>query len=172
MTPATEDVLYEFVDGERRELPPMGVFQSSLATLLSYFLNLYVMPRQLGQVMVEGLFVLQAEPKFQRKPDVAFVSKERWPGPLPRLEAWPVVPDLAVEIVSPTNTADDVLAKIHDYFRFGVKRVWVIYTEVSEVYVYESPTRIRVLQHADVLEEEPLLPGFRLPLADLFPAER
>jgi Uma2 family endonuclease len=82
-----------------------------------------------------------------------------------------VVPDLAIEVISPTNTAADVLVKVRDYFRAGVRRVWVIYPVEGEVYAYESPTVIRVLQRGDELDGEDVLPGFRLPLATLFEDE-
>src|SRR5207244_2037726 len=106
--------------------------------------------------------------------DVAFVSDERWPRArrVPDDAAWDVVPDLAIEVVSPSNIANEVVAKVGEYFRAGVQRVWVVYPKQPLVYVYESPTAaIRVLRVGDELDGAPLLPGFRLPLATLFEGE-
>jgi Uma2 family endonuclease len=78
------------------------------------------------------------------------------------------VPNLAVEVVSPTNTADDVLGKLNDYFQAGVERVWVVYPSQRQIYVYASPTEPKVLTEDDDLTDEVLLPGFRLSLRTLF----
>ena len=116
------------------------------------------------------LFRLALPDSPERRPDVAFVSYQRWPHSrkIPRTPAWEVTPDLAVEVVSPSNEAGKVLAKVREYFRAGVQVVWVVWPATEEVYVYESPTRIRVLERTDELEGGTLLPGFRLPVATLF----
>jgi Uma2 family endonuclease len=106
----------------------------------------------------------------ERRPDVAFVSFERWARDrrVPRTRAWAVAPDLAIEIVSPTNTADEIAEKLKDYFQVGVRNVWVVYPRQSKVYVYTSPTAIRVLALGDELDGGDVLPGFRLPLHKIF----
>jgi Uma2 family endonuclease len=116
------------------------------------------------------LFDLGATIQCKRRPDVAFVLYDRWPPQqrVPRTEAWNVVPNLAVEIVSPTDRADDLMNKVTEYFCAGVERVWVIFPAQEHVYVYESPTTVRILTRADALQGEPLLPDFRLPLAAFF----
>ena len=78
-----------------------------------------------------------------------------------------MVPDLAIEVVSPNNTAQECLLKVQEYFRAGVQRVWVIYPGVEQIYVYSSPTDPRVLTRSDILSGEPLLPGFQLPVSTL-----
>ena len=75
-----------------------------------------------------------------------------------------MVPNLAVEIVSPKNYANEVVGKIEDYFRCGVQRVWVIYPEVSKVYDYDSPTSVQILTPDQSLEGRDILPGWELPL--------
>jgi Uma2 family endonuclease len=123
--------------------------------------------------VIEMLFRIDAAANLQRRPDVAFVSYERWPRSrrVPEDAAWDVVPELAIEVVSPTNLAEDLLAKVGEYLRVGVRQVWVIYPAAAQVHVHESPTHIRVLGRGDELDGGPLLPGFRLPLAELFEAE-
>ncbi|MCI0638918.1 MAG: Uma2 family endonuclease [Gemmataceae bacterium] len=164
---------YEVVNGVRRELPPMGAFESGLASFLCTILGTFARRRDLGSVVVEVLFLLDAVKDLQRRPDLAFVSYARWPKGqrIPKTAAWKTVPDLAAEVISPWNTADEVMEKIQDYFRYGVQRVWVIYTSVEQVLVYDSPTSIRVLKRGDVLDEATLLPGFSLPVSSLFDEE-
>jgi Uma2 family endonuclease len=70
--------------------------------------------------------------------------------------------------VSPSNTADEIQVKIHDYFQSGVELVWVIYPEHREVYVYGSPVSVQVRARTDVLEGGKVLPDFRLALEELF----
>jgi Uma2 family endonuclease len=81
------------------------------------------------------------------------------------------VPNLAVEIVSPKNYANEVVHKIEDYFRSGVQRVWVIYPEVSKVYDYDSPTLVQVLTMDQTLVGRNVLPGWELPLEAIFQSE-
>ncbi len=168
------DVLYEVVDGKRVELPPMGARECHLATDLAGFLWSFARSIRLGRVESELLFLLNAELDLQRRPDVAFVSYARWPRerPVPGTAAWEVVPNLAVEVVSPTNTAIEVLAKVREYFQTGVQRVWVVYPHEEQVYVYSSPTSIRVIERSGELDGQEVLPGFRLPLSELFEQEQ
>jgi Uma2 family endonuclease len=116
------------------------------------------------------LFDLTVAVGRKRRPDVAFVSFERWPRQrhIPRTEAWEVVPNLAVEVVSRTDSADHVVGKVAEYFHAGVERVWVVWPSQEHLYVYDSPTQVRILTRTDVLQGEPILPHFRLPLAELF----
>ncbi|HEV3258825.1 MAG TPA: Uma2 family endonuclease [Gemmataceae bacterium] len=168
--PADGDLLYEVVNGERVELPPMGIYEASIACLLDQHLGPFAAAQQLGRVGVEYLFRLNPAARLQRRPDLAFVSYQRWPKnrPIPRTDAWDVVPDLATEVVSKTNLAEEIILRVQEYFQAGVQLVWVIYPVVRQVYVYESPTRIRVLVSTEELDGGTLLPGFRLPLSTLF----
>jgi Uma2 family endonuclease len=164
-----EEPLYEIVNGKRVELLPMGLYESTIANILGFHLNLVAIPHQLGWIEIEVLFLLPVANQ-QRRPDVAFVSYQRWPRnrPLPRGDAWPVAPDLAVEVVSPSNQADEVMRKMNEYFQAGAQRVWIVWPSLKQVYVYESPTQVRILTGGDELDGQPMLPGFRLPVAGLF----
>jgi Uma2 family endonuclease len=129
-----------------------------------------VEPGGLGRVVTEGLFILDPVSDLRRRPDVAFVSAEKWPldRPLPESGDWEVVPDLAIEVTSPNDLFREVLAKVHEYFRLGVRQVWVVLPEDQEIYIYDSPTELRILTAADQLDRAPLLPGLRLPVAAIF----
>jgi Uma2 family endonuclease len=165
--------LYEVVDGEVREVPHMGAFEAELAMLLGRMLDVFAREHGLGRAAVEMLFRIDPGRKLQRRPDVAFVSAARWPidRRAPRAAAWDVVPDLAVEVISPTNQTGDDAVKLEDYFRAGVRAVWIVHPAVEKVYAYDSPTAVRILARGDTLDGGALLPGFRLAVADLFGPE-
>jgi Uma2 family endonuclease len=165
--------LYEVVSGQIVEKPSMGAFESALASFLQDLMGPFARKNRLGRVVAEMLFLIEPAKKMKRRPDLAFVSKERWPlkKSIPRTEAWDVVPDLAVEVISESNLADGVEVKREEYLKAGVRQVWVIYPVTCKVYVYDSPTTVRILQVGDDLDGGSLLPGFRLSLAVLFGQE-
>ncbi len=149
----------------------MGIFATWVASKLVILLGHHVAAQNLGWVVSEGLFHLPAPMNRDRRPDVAFVPYERWPKnrPIPPLDnAWDVVPALAVEVVSPTDVAEQLQEKIAEYFQAGVQLVWVVYPQRRQVHVYESLARIRGLSRPDELDGGAVVPGFRLPLTELF----
>jgi len=107
---------------------------------------------------------------LQRRPDAAYVSFNRWPRnrEVQSAAAWDVIPNLAIEIVSPSNGANEIVEKIEDYFSAGVERVWVVYPTVEKVYVYDAPASVQILTRTQTLEGGPMLPGFLLPLAEIY----
>jgi Uma2 family endonuclease len=176
--PSHEDEpLFEIIDGQRVELPPMSQFAARLGSRLLIKVAGFNDAHDLGEVVGEVLFCLPLDKDRNRRPDVAFVSYKRWPKGKPsnRAEnAWHVVPDLAVEVVSPTDRAEEVMDKVREYCQAGVDLVWVFYPTLQLVTVYETLARIRVLTAADELDGGSVLPGFRLPLGPFFaelPAE-
>jgi Uma2 family endonuclease len=165
-----DEPLYEIVDGQRVDVPPMSVYTTWLASRLHGLLWPYVEEHGLGTCVMEMLFILDAERNLRRRPDVAFVSAERWPldREIPTTGDWAIVPDLAVEVISPNDIFQDVLTKLHEYFQYGVQLVWAVVPEAQQVYVYDSPTQVRILTGRDTLTGGKLLPDFHLPLARLF----
>lgn len=128
---------------------------------------------RLGITVCDMLFILDANSNLRRRPDVAFVSKERWPPDrgIPQTGDWEVVPDLAAEVISPSDVLEDVLAKMAEYFDKGVRQVWIVVPLRQQIYVFDSPTQVRILSAVDELDGGQLLPGLRLPLARLFQRE-
>ena len=169
-SPYIEEPLYEVVDGLRVELPPMGARPTEIATILAVNLGTFSKRQKLGRVVVELLFLLDDASKLQRRPDVAFISAARWPlkSPAPDDAAWGVIPDLAIEVVSPTDRAEEAIGKIGEFFRAGVRAAWVVYPKERLVYVYDSFTTIRVLTDPDALDGGEIVPGFHMPLTELF----
>jgi len=164
---APPDTLFEVVNGVRVE-KTMSVYEQIIATRLIGLMEPFCRLNALGQAVVETDFRMPGSANT-RKPDAAFVSRARWSGPIPRIRAWAVAPDLAVEVVSPTDVMFDVLDKLHEYFRCGVSQVWLVFSNVEQVYVYTSPTAVRILNRTDTLTAEGVLPGFAVSVADLFP---
>jgi Uma2 family endonuclease len=169
---AEDDPLYEIVDDQRVELLPMAANAVQIAFNLAFEIKAFAKSHDLGQASTEMLFRLRSKPKLHRRPDAAYVSFERWPKGqrIPKDNAWDVIPDLVVEVVSPNDYAVEILVKIREYFEAGVRRVWLIYIDEALVYEYDSPRSIRVLGREDVLEGGSVIPDFRLPLSELLEA--
>jgi Uma2 family endonuclease len=167
--PPRDDIFFEVVDNEVRELPPMGAREVQLASSLIRILGSFAWDHALGQVVSEMLFLLDPRTNLQRRPDLAYVSFARWPRDrrVPATPAWEVVPDLAIEVVSASNLASEVMEKVEDYFAMGVQRVWVIYPDIEKLYDYSSPAAVNILAGGDLLDGGAILPGLRFPLADI-----
>jgi Uma2 family endonuclease len=172
VTPPSGDVLYEVVNGRIVE-KPMGAKSTWIASFLLQNLGHFALEHHLGRAVVEMLFLIDPAKKLQRRPDMAFVSFGRWPRSrqVPDEATWNVVPELAVEVVSPSNTGTEILTKLETYFQAGVQLVWVIWPDQAKVYIYDSPTSVHILQVGDDLDGGAVVPGFRLPVATLFEDE-
>jgi Uma2 family endonuclease len=161
---------YEVVDGRIVEEPHLGMFEHRMAYRLAVSISFFDPSGRLGEVVPDGLFILRHNPMLRRRPDVAFVSTQRWPtdrSPI-REVAWDVIPDIAVEFTSPSDLIDDLMDKIEEYFAAGVRLVWVIYPKQRKLYAYQSPTSVAVLSEGDELDGGAVLPGYRLSLTPLF----
>lgn len=145
----------------------MGFRESILASCLIELLRPFVRSHKLGLISGEqGTYELSG---LVRIPDVAFVSWERLPGrKIPEEPIPDVVPDLAIEVWSKTNTVAEMHRKRRDYFEAGVRLVWEVQPHVRRVRVYSGIDEFRELTAADTLTGDPVLPGFSLPIADLF----
>lgn len=160
---------YEVVDGVRVELPPMSTESTGIANFLAFALANFGLTQNAGMAYTEMLIKLPLNRDRSRKPDVIFVPFSTWARGrrLPDTAAWDIVPDLCVEVVSPTDRASNLNTKIEEYLEAGVRLVWVVYPETAVVHVYESSSAARRLTRADTLDGATVLPGFALPLADL-----
>jgi Uma2 family endonuclease len=112
---------------------------------------------------------MRLSPTISRAPDTAFISWGRIPaGPLSEDSLAEVVPDLAVEVLSPSNTKAEMARKRREYFQAGVRLVWEVDPRARTVAVFDSPERFLLLDATQTLDGGAVLPGFVLPLADLF----
>jgi Uma2 family endonuclease len=164
---AREDRLYELVDGVLVE-KAMGFRESHLAGVIIRFLGAFVADNDLGVVTAPDGTVRLA-PGLVRIPDVAFVSWDRLPNRVIPDEPIPdLAPDLAVEVLSESNTAEEMERKLKDYFFAGVRLVWLIDPEKRIADVYTAPDQSVRLDEGQSLNGGDVLPGFTLPLTELF----
>jgi Uma2 family endonuclease len=159
----------ELVEGRVRVMPPVGPEHAGSQIDLGALTRAFVREHRLGRVYGDGGFILRRNPDLTLGPDLAFVSAERMAAnPPPPRGFWEIVPDLVVEIVSPGDTAAEIDEKVRDYLSAGVRLVWVVYPRTRRVHVYQSTGAVQIIFGEGVLEGGDVLPGFRLPLADLW----
>ncbi len=147
--------------------PQPGAWHGEVTGRLYRELDAFVRARGLGKVTNQTGFELSREPLTVRGPDVGFVRRARVPAE-PPAGFWPGAPDLAVEVVSPSNTLSELQEKVIEYFDAGATQVWVIESRTRSVIVYHSLTDIAVLREPESLSAGDLLPGFAMPIAHLF----
>lgn len=159
--------LFELVQGVLVE-KTMGAYESMLAVEIACQLRNFVKPRKLGTVLgADGLLRLSSG--LVRIPDVAFLSMEKFPkGRFPREKIAPIAPDIAVEVLSDSNSRREMNEKLNEYFAAGARLVWYVDPKRREVQVFSSPTISRTLTEHAMLDGGEVLPGFELSLYDLF----
>jgi Uma2 family endonuclease len=159
--------LYELVDGTLVE-KGMGHKESVVAVELSRLLANFVTDKDLGYCTGADDLV-RVMPKLVRGPDVAFVSWNTRPERvIPQEQISTKVPDLAVEVLSPSNTRKEMQIKLKEYFLGGVKLVWIIDPEKRTAEAYTAPDAKTAIPPDGTLDGGSVLPGFSLPLATLF----
>lgn len=159
----------ELVRGRVVREPPAGFSHGALASRINVLLAGFVRERNLGIVVAaETGFVLSEEPSTVRAPDAAFVSHDRLPPEGPPAGFARFAPDLAVEVLSPSNTATDIQEKALDYLDAGTRAVWVVDPAARTVTVWRSRSEIRVLREDEELVGADALPGFRTRVGALF----
>ncbi|MCI0331919.1 MAG: Uma2 family endonuclease [Planctomycetes bacterium] len=163
----SEDRICELIDGVLVE-KTMGYFESRLAMILGYLIQGFVEQNDLGIVLgADGTLRILGDQI--RVPDVAFLSWRHFPGRVLPAEPVPALaPDLAVEVLSKGNTRAEMERKLDDYFIAGVRLVWFIDPASQSATVYEDRDRARQLSLSDSLTGGSVLPGFELPLQQLF----
>jgi Uma2 family endonuclease len=167
-----DEPLFEIIDGQRVELPPMSILASRVASRLFTHLGHFLIESPLGEALTETLVHLPLPVDRNRRPDVAFVSAPRIaqaPAQPGSDNAWDIVPELMVEVISPHDLAEEIMERLGEYWSAGAKLVWVVYPTQRLVYVYEGPRQVRILGEADELDGGKVLPGLRIPIGSLSP---
>lgn len=165
------DVRRELVDGEVVEMAPVGGIHGEITLRIGRRLVEHVDRHGGGKVLVGDVgFVLSLpnDPERVRAPDVAFVGSQRLPGGQLPEGFLPGAPDLAVEVLSPTDNPLQIQQKVRDYLEAGCRLVWVIAPQAKTVTVYRPDGSARLLREGDVLEGEDVLAGLRISLAEVF----
>jgi Uma2 family endonuclease len=162
-----EDKLYELVDHTLVE-KPMGSPESYLALRLGFLLQNYLAEHDSG-FLYGADSLIEMLPDVVRGPDVCFVSWAKRPErTVPTEPISDLIPDLAVEVLSPSNTRGEILRKLKEYFLAGVQLVWVIDPLKRTADVHTAPDVKTSLDESGTLDGADVLPGFRLPLVKLF----
>ena len=155
---------YEYAKGELIPMPPTSVEHGYISANLSSLLHLYVREKQLGRVIISDTGFRVGEQVLI--PDIAFLANARIPDNLSK--ASPIPPDLAVEVVSPTDVLYRVEEKAFAYLEAGTQLVWVLKPRSKTVTVYRSETDITLLTRNDTLTGENVIEGFSCQVAELF----
>lgn len=159
----------ELVRGRLVREPIPGGEHGWIQVILASALHGHADAHGLGVVLVESGYVLAESPPTVRGPDVSFVSRERIPPEGVVRGHWRMAPDLAVEVVSPSNRLAEMQEKVLEYLDAGSRMVWVVDPRTRSITVYRSPAEIRLLRRGDTLDGGNVVPGFRLPVEELFP---
>ncbi|MDE2855301.1 MAG: Uma2 family endonuclease [Chloroflexota bacterium] len=158
---------YELIDGVIIEMTKPGTRHGQLVIRLGRYLDIFVEENDLGIVTTETGYFPQDYRFMMLAPDVAYVSRARQPESDP--DKWmPIMPDLAVEIHSPTNTYKELREKAQLYLRHGSKLVWIIMPAKQSVEIHRPQIPPETLAFEDSLSGDDVLPGFELALRRLF----
>ena len=163
-----EDERGELIRGEWRPMVPPGFEHGEIALAIGSVLRAWVRERGLGVVTVESGYILERDPDTVVGPDVAYVRSERVPSPEQYAKFGPAAPDLAVEVVSPSQSRSFVEEKVAIYLSTGTHLVWMVHPQRRTVTVYSRDEKPRVLTENDILDGGDVLPGFTLPVAEIF----
>ena len=171
-SPEYVDRIVELVEGEIIEMSKPSGLHGQITFLLSLKIGNYVVDNGLGIVTAaETGFILERNPDSGdtiRGLDIAFISSERGPRVLPD-RLMDIAPDLAVEVISPSNDAADIRRKIGQLLEAGTALVWIIYPDLRIVDIHRRDGAI-TLNAADTLSGGDVLPGFEVPVSDIFPS--
>ena len=160
---------YELVKGELKKMAPAGSEHGDLAMRIGWRLAQHVENHKLGKTFAsETGFQIASNPDSVRAPDLAFVSEKRVEEAGEVIGYWPGAPDLAVEVISPTDRYTAVQAKVLDWLDAGTLMVAVVNPRQQTVTVYRSRTDITILTGNDIMDGQDVVPGWTLAIRELF----
>ena len=172
--PGGDDRYYELINGELIEMPPPDSLRSWLLSETSGYIRNFAKPLGVGFLFVHGGFSPADDPTTLLSPDVAFVRAERMPIPFPK-PFFDFMPDLAVEVKSPSNSYPELRRKARICLSSGTTLVWIIDREQQSAEVWrvdeDGGFESETLDINGVLRGEGVLPGFKLPMLELLPPE-
>jgi Uma2 family endonuclease len=160
---------YELVAGELRVLSASGWRHGEVVANVSTLLGAFIRERELGRGFGAGTgFLLKRDPDTVRAPDFAFIAKENLPKIKPEEVFWPGAPDLAVEVLSPGDATGEVDEKIEDWLAAGCAAVWIVDPQLQTVTIYQSRTSVVVKTAGELLQGDPVVPGFSCAVDEFF----
>jgi Uma2 family endonuclease len=160
---------HELVRGELTTMPPTSDEHGVRTVRVTIRLGVFIEKHNLGEAFgAETGFIISRNPDTVRAPDFAFVTKDRMTKQGLTGRFYPAAPDLAVEVLSPSDSAADVQEKIDEWLEAGTRQVWVINPAKKTVHVHSPGRAVAKSRVGDTLDGEDVLPGLKLPVADLF----
>ena len=169
LTLYSKGVRGELIRGELCETMPSGGRHGEVVVLACLALGNFIVPRRLGRLAASDSGVLlERDPDTVREPDIAFISAERLPLDVEVSGYYEVVPDLIVEVVSPSDSAREVMDKALMWLSFGARMVWAVNPQSRSVDVYRPGERTLTLTQDDTLDGLDVVPGFVCPVGDIF----
>ena len=166
--PDDGSVRHELIEGELIELPPPGFLHGVVVSNVSAVLRDFARARALGVVTTEAGFLISTDPDTVHAPDVSFVSADRLPTGYRPSGYLPFAPDLAVEVVSPTDRPRAVREKAQAWLAAGSRLVWLVYPSTMAVTVHRPGGEPFELVSGQTLDAAPVLEGLRIPVSSLF----
>jgi len=160
----------ELVRGEVVDVMPPGKRHGKVAFRIGKVLDTWAEQGPGGEIGVESGFILARGPDIVRSPDVYYVSAEHLPEEDGLDGFWTIPPDLAVEVISPSESAEQVRTKVREYLAAGSGAVWVVYPSTQEVIVHTPDGLARTFGADATLETPDVLPGFSCPVSAIFSA--
>jgi Uma2 family endonuclease len=158
----------ELVQGELISMTPAGFEHGRIAAEIGWILKEYVKCHPVGTVTgAETGFLIGRDPDTVRAPDAAFIRADRVPSTAVR-GFFPEAPDLAVEVVAPSDRASEMAAKVQDWLDAGCRMVWVVDPETKTVTVYQRRDQIAILGSSDAIVGGDVLPEFSVRVGDIF----
>jgi Uma2 family endonuclease len=165
----TLDGRWELIDGEPVEMTPSADESSSIGATILGFLAQYVRESRLGRLYgADGGFVLFPDRATVRVPDAAFVRADRAPQGEARKSFPRLAPDLVVEVLSPSDRASEVVAKLEMYQEAGVPLIWLIDPDNETITIIAAGQPTRVVKPGETFDGGDVLPGFTVPVAEIF----
>ncbi len=159
----------ELIEGVIKRMSPAGWKHGEVSADFVRRLAQHVKDQDLGKTFsTETGFTIARDPDTVRAPDAAFIRKDHLPATPPEDAFWPGPPDLAVEVISPSDTTGEIDDKVKAWLDAGSAMVWVVNPKWRSVTVYRSATDIKTLTENDELSGEDVLPGFRCRLREIF----
>jgi Uma2 family endonuclease len=160
---------YELVKGELRKMSPAGSEHGAIIINITVLLGQHVKTNKLGVCFgAETGFKIATDPDTVRAPDLAFIGSARVPESGIPKKFWPGAPDLAVEVLSPGDSYEEVDEKVGDWIAAGTRAVWVVNPRKRSVTVYHSTKDVERLSESDELDGGDVVPGFRCEVSEIF----
>jgi Uma2 family endonuclease len=160
---------YELINGELKTMSPTGHNHGRITMRIASPLAQFVWEQKLGEVFAAEMgFKLTSNPDTVLAPDVSFIGERQANGLRSSPGYWPGPPDIAVEVISPSERKTDVRAKLLQWLGYGVRRVWIVDLKQETITIHKSATEAQTLTYIDELRDEELLPGFMIKISDIF----